>query len=82
MLPPKSRARLARPAAAPLAVRGDPGVSDPGSVEAETSADFIVLDADPIEDISSSREISSVFPGGTMVDWEGLSREHLGAGSA
>ena len=58
------------------------GLTDLGTVEAGKSADFVVLDADPLEDITNTREISSVYLGGAMVDREGLSRELLGAGPA
>ncbi|MDE0081161.1 MAG: amidohydrolase family protein [Gammaproteobacteria bacterium] len=58
------------------------GLTDLGTVEAGKSADFVVLDANPLEDITNTREISSVYLGGAMVDREGLSRELLGAGPA
>ena len=47
-------------------------LSDLGTVEAGKSADFIVLDANPLDDITNTRLISAVYMRGAAVDREGL----------
>jgi len=44
------------------------GMSDAGTLEAGMSADFIVLDANPLDNITNTRRISSVILRGTAVD--------------
>jgi imidazolonepropionase-like amidohydrolase len=46
---------------------------DVGTVQADKSADFIVLDANPLEDITNTRRISSVYLRGEQVDRAGIS---------
>ena len=43
-------------------------LADAGTVEAGKSADFIVLDANPLEDITNTRRISTVILRGAAVD--------------
>ena len=43
-------------------------LTDVGTVETGKSADFIVLDANPLDDITNMRQIASVYLRGTAVD--------------
>ena len=43
-------------------------VADAGTVAARKSADFLVLDANPLDDITNTRRISAVYLRGAQVD--------------
>ena len=43
-------------------------IADAGTLQAGKSADFIVLDANPLDDITNTRKISSVFLRGVTLD--------------
>jgi imidazolonepropionase-like amidohydrolase len=47
-------------------------VADAGMVEAGRSADFIVLEANPLDDITNTRRIAAVYLRGTAVDRDAL----------
>ena len=54
------------------------GLEDMGTVVAGRSADFIVLDANPLDDVTNTRRISAVHPRGVEGDREGISARLLG----
>ena len=43
-------------------------MNDAGTLAANKSADFIVLDANPLDDIANTRRIASVYLRGAAVD--------------
>ena len=49
------------------------GLTNAGLVVAGKSADFLVLEANPLDDITNTRRIESVFLRGEMIDREGMS---------
>jgi imidazolonepropionase-like amidohydrolase len=49
-------------------------LNDLGTIAVGKSADFIVLDANPLDNITNSRKISNVYQRGTAVDRAGLRR--------
>ena len=54
-------------------------LGDVGTVQAGGSADFLVLDANPLDDITNTRRIAEVYLRGSTVDRAGL-RERLNPG--
>jgi len=47
-------------------------LTDAGAVAVRKSADFIVLDANPLDDITNTRRIAAVYLHGSQVDRAGL----------
>ena len=54
------------------------GADDLGTIEQGKSADFIVLDANPLDDIANTRAISAVYLRGVALDREGMGARLLG----
>ena len=57
------------------------GADDLGTIEAGKSADFIVLDTNPLDDITNTRAISAVYLRGAPLDREGMGARFRGTGS-
>jgi imidazolonepropionase-like amidohydrolase len=55
------------------------GLSDVGTVEVGKSADFLVLDANPLDDITHTRQISSVYLRGAETDRASVSARLMAA---
>jgi imidazolonepropionase-like amidohydrolase len=60
-------------------------LTDGGGIAMRKSADFVVLDANPLDDITNTRRISSVYLRGSQVDraalrakWTGGARGNSG----
>jgi imidazolonepropionase-like amidohydrolase len=58
------------------------GQNDLGAVAPGKSADFVVLDANPLDDITNTRRISRVYLRGHLVDREKLRASFAGNGTA
>jgi imidazolonepropionase-like amidohydrolase len=43
-------------------------MTDTGTIEAARSADFLVLDANPLDNITNTRKIASVYLRGAAID--------------
>ena len=56
-------------------------LTDVGTVEAGKSADFLVLNANPLDDITNTRRIADVYLRGTAVDRAGLRARWTGRAS-
>ena len=56
------------------------GQDDLGMVAPGKSADFVVLDANPLDDITNTRKISKVFLRGRAIDRDALRARCMGAG--
>jgi imidazolonepropionase-like amidohydrolase len=48
------------------------GLKDTGTLEGGKRADFIVLDANPLDNIRNTRQISAVYLAGSKLDRDGL----------
>lgn len=55
-------------------------LADLGTVAVGKSADFVVLSANPLDDITNTRAIEAVYMRGTAIDRDGISRRLLAGG--
>jgi len=54
-------------------------IGDIGTIAAGKSADFIVLDTNPLDDITNTRQIDTVYLRGSAIDREALGARFRGA---
>ncbi len=54
-------------------------LNDTGTVQANKRADFVVLDANPLDDITNTRKISAVYLAGAAVDRDGIRKRWMGS---
>jgi imidazolonepropionase-like amidohydrolase len=57
------------------------GVTDTGTVAVRKTADFLVLDANPLDDITNTRRISAVYLRGSQVDRAAMRAKWAGGGT-
>jgi imidazolonepropionase-like amidohydrolase len=57
------------------------GLKDAGTVEKGKSADFLVLDANPLDDITNTRRINAVYLRGTQIDRAAMKARWTGKAS-
>ncbi|HLK48379.1 MAG TPA: amidohydrolase family protein [Bryobacteraceae bacterium] len=57
------------------------GLADAGTVAARQSADFLVLDANPLDDITNTRRINAVYLRGAKLDRAALRAKWVGGSS-
>ena len=73
-MPAASRRRLATLTVLLLAVAAGPVTRSPGSIEEGKQADLVLLDANPLDDITRISQISGVVLRGRYFDRTGLAR--------
>jgi imidazolonepropionase-like amidohydrolase len=54
-------------------------LADTGTVQVNKRADFVVLDANPLDDIMNTRKISAVYLAGTAVDRDATRKRWMGS---